>query len=1078
MSRMESAGSVWRPLIFALLLVVAGSGQAQMARWDAGSGVVAGAGRGDGQIFIVHHQAPPLALYDGGIDGLAATAAFARGEPRLDSDSQASAAYLSFLAAEHAALIAAAEARLGRPLQVLHRLRYASSGFVARMSLDEARQVAALNGVRRVSANVPMQLETDNGPAWIEADHIHDGSGTLDGLGTLGEGIVIGVIDTGVNFDHPAFAEVGPVDGYVHVNPRTDPITGQPRYFGQCDPVTGAPFCNDKLIGVWDFTGTTPHDDNGHGSHTASTAAGNVLDASLSAPTIDFARRISGVAPHANLITYKGCITTPAAGNCAPSGLLPVIDQAVADGVDVINFSIGGTSSDPWQDGSALAFLAARAAGIFVATSAGNSGPKAATLGSPADAPWLLSVAASTHDRRLGNALVGMSGGSSAPPADISGKSLTGPLPQAAIVYAGDFGDPLCGTPFPAGTFSGQIVVCDRGTFGRVEKSENVAAGGAGGYVLANDEGNGEGTSADAFPIPGVHISYADGLVLKAWLADGGSGHQGAILGTQAVVANANGDVMASFSSRGPNPSVPDLVKPDVTAPGVDILAAYNTDLSAPGVNPEYGVISGTSMSSPHAAGAAALLRALHPDWSPAQIQSALMTTAFNIRGRTGDLGLVKEDGVTAVDAFDLGSGRIALARAAQAGVLLDESAANYQAADPAAGGNVAELNLASLGHGNCIGSCAWTRTLSGARAASWSATISSAAPISISVEPASFNLAVGATQELQITADVSGLTLNQWVFGEVLLSPDDPSIPQAHLPFAIRVGPVPRVVHFQVESARGSVSVDDVISQTDISGFTATISGMLPALRTERLVVQDPTPLDPYDGPHSGPEAADPATGSFFILVDVPAGGGKLLDTRISATTAADLDLYVGLDANGDGQPSADEEICASASETALEHCGVQAPVAGTYWVLVQNWLTGSVPDSVTLDTVIVAAQDLGNLSASAPAQTAARTPFPVTLSWNEPDFAVGDTWVGLVEMSSGAAQATDVGTLIVELEVVALNDPGDEPEPTPTPAPAQPPVQELETPQRGGALDWLGGLLVLGLVGRRQRPWSRRSC
>ena len=396
-----------------------------------------------------------------------------------------------------------------------------------------------------------------------------------------------GIIDTGINHDHPSFADIGG-DGYNHTNPHG-------TFHGLCDPVTGAPFCNDKLIGVWDFTGGSvgPEDDNGHGSHTASTVAGNVVDAALHAPTVTIERHISGVAPHANIIAYRACLTTPAAGACLQTGTTASIDQAVRDGVDVINFSIGGSSRDPWTDLNAIAFLNAQRAGVFMAVSAGNDGPGQATVGSPADSPWVTAVGANTHDRKFFNSLVGMSGGGSAAPADMRGQSVTAGYGPAPIVYAGDYGYPLCGdgpaneatgeaalNPFPAGTFHGEIVVCDRGTYGRVEKGQNVQEGGAGGFVLLNDEPSGDSLIADAYTLPGVHLTYAQGLVLKPWLASG-TGHTASITGTVTDVNAANGDVMASFSSRGQNPSVPGVIKPDVTAPGVDILAAFNTPLAA-----------------------------------------------------------------------------------------------------------------------------------------------------------------------------------------------------------------------------------------------------------------------------------------------------------------------------------------------------------------------------------------------------------------------------------------------------------------------------------------------------------------
>ncbi|MGH9187294.1 MAG: S8 family serine peptidase, partial [Acidimicrobiales bacterium] len=447
----------------------------------AAVGVVASpAGAGDRARYIIRLSDPALASYEGGIGGLVPTMPAARGEHKLDVSSPASRAYLAHLTARHGAAELAMQAALGRALDVVFDYRYAYNGMAVELSAAEAATVRRLPGVTKVQPDFERHIVTDAGPAWIGAPSIWDGTATGGPPGTKGEGVVVGVIDTGVNFDHPSFADVGG-DGFNHTNPR-----GQ--FLGLCDPILGLPFCNGKLIGVYDFTGTTPHDDNGHGSHTASTAAGNVVDATLNAPTISVTKRISGVAPHANLITYKACL---AIGSCVGTSLVAAIDQATADGVDIVNYSIGGGPVDPWNDADSEAFLGARDAGVFASVSAGNSGPQPETVGSPANAPWVMSVGASTHDRALVNRLVGLTGGATPPPDDINGRSLTAGYGPAAIVSAADFGDPLCGTPFLPGTFHGEIVICDRGVNPRVEKGRNVELGGAGGMVLANTAAEG-----------------------------------------------------------------------------------------------------------------------------------------------------------------------------------------------------------------------------------------------------------------------------------------------------------------------------------------------------------------------------------------------------------------------------------------------------------------------------------------------------------------------------------------------------------------------------------------------------------
>ncbi len=788
-------------------------------------------------IYIIRHQAPPLALYRGDIPGLAPTSPSVTGAARLDTDSSASLAYLAYVAELHADMVAAIEDKLGRgALEVVHRYDAAINGIAVRMTAAEAQQISTLPGIRSITRDYSRKLLTDNGPKWIGAQAIWGAAPPSDdstpawcAAGNCGEGVVTGIIDTGVNFNHPSFAEVGG-DGYTHTNPRTLP-SGAPRYYGKCATVVG--ICNDKLIGYYDFTGTGPEDDNGHGSHTASTTAGNVLNITLEGNTINVDRSISGVAPHANIISYKGCSGTPV--GCLLSALLGAINQATLDEVDVINYSIGGSSSNPWADLDAQAFLGAYNAGIFVATSASNDGPGFATLGSPADAPWVTSVGASTHNRKLANGVVGMTGGIS-PPADITGKGITSGAGPAPIVYAGDYpsdetstpelcgagtGDPATGegtggSPWTGqgNIFAGKIVVCDRGEYGRVAKGGYVKEHGAIGYILANDAGNGDSLVADNHVLPGVHITHADGLVLKDWLADGGTNHTGNIAGLTPGVDNAAADVMASFSSRGANPAAPSLIKPDVTAPGVDILAAWMADpaVTAQDVllqtsdGEQYNIISGTSMSSPHTAGAGALIRAVHPTWSPDEVKSALMTTAFTTmaNGNNGDEmhGVLKEDASTPADPFDMGAGRVDLHVATQAGFVLDVgvNAGIYEAANPGAEGDVTTLNIASLGNADCglqneAETCSWDRTLKGTNGGgSWNISFTNPAGAILSVTESgtpitSLTLADGQIKTLTFTADVKNSPKTApnggWLFGEVRFTSTS-AAPDAHFPVAV----------------------------------------------------------------------------------------------------------------------------------------------------------------------------------------------------------------------------------------------------------------------------------------------------
>ena len=726
-------------------------------------------------LYIVQLSDPPLASYYGGIESYAPTSPAATGQRKLDMTSVASVAYMDYLDSVQAAMLDTINQTLGRDVRVHVQWNVAYNGFAIEITPAEAAQVVGLDGINIVQREFIRYPQTDVGPTWIGADNIWNGAAT--GTQYKGEGVVAGIIDTGLNLGHPSFAATGQ-DGYVHTNPL-----GSGNYLGLCLSNPGTYVCNNKTYGFYIYTGEVSEDGDGHGSHTGSTTAGNYLQPG----TVDlspynlYSPAISGVAPHANIIGYKACLDV---GGCPGAALVSAINQATANGVNVINYSIGGGTSNPWTDADALAFLAAQDAGVVPVTSAGNSGPAPSTVGSPGDAPWMLTVGASTHNRAGINALIDMTGGNTTPPIDMLGKSFSlgtgaAPLP---IVYAGNYGDALCLNPFTPGTFSGQIVVCDRGTNARVAKGYNVLQGGAGGMVLTNTNPS-ESLNGDVHWLPAVQLDSVQGTALKAWLA-GGSGHMGTIEGTTLSFDPANGDIMAGFSSRGPlvnNAS--DIIKPDVTAPGVDIIAAYR-DLPPGPEDPtqNYGVVSGTSMSSPHTAGAAALLSGLYPDWTPAEIKAAMMSS-----GKV--TGVYKEDYVTQADPFDMGAGRVQIDKGAQTGLLFNVAPGAYQAANPGSGGNPKTLNLASLGNDDCGGACTWHRTVEAVDDGSWNTSATGAAGLTISVAPASFSLNAGETQVITVTANVGALPVGVWAFGQVNLTPvtEGNGFAPQHLPLAVK---------------------------------------------------------------------------------------------------------------------------------------------------------------------------------------------------------------------------------------------------------------------------------------------------
>ncbi|MFC1849461.1 S8 family serine peptidase [candidate division CSSED10-310 bacterium] len=837
---------------------------------------------------------------------------------------------------------------------------------------------------------------------WIGAEGIWTGTTTGGLPGTMGEGIVIAILDTGITPEHPVFAEVG-YNGYSHTNPHN-------QYHGVCNPNEenydpNFP-CNNKLIGAWGYVNDDdPRDHDGHGTCVASNAAGNIIE------DVEFEYNngqtvlydFSGVAPHANIISY--CVCTE--NGCLQAAILEALDQVVIDGADIINISIGGGKSNPWLDNEALTYLSIREAGIFVATSAGNSGPDPDTLTSPGLAPWLLTVAATTYDSAIMNSLTGMTGGNSSP-ADIHGKGNSVGYGPARIVYAGDYNDPHCRGNFNA-SFSGEIVVCDRGSGTIGNKLKSVIENGGGGMIVAEiNEGDMSDVSETYFTSPALHIQYSDSVILKTWLSSG-SNHSGSISGGYGGSDPTKADIMGDFSSRGPNSRAPSIIKPDITAPGVAVLGAWRG-----GDVKYYRFLDGTSFSSPHMAGAAALLKALHPDWNSAEIQSAMMSTST--------LAGVYKYGKTPVDPFDVGSGRIDLGQAAQAGLILDITTAQFKAADPSfrhtrppgEGGEPSELNLASVGYGYCAGSWSWTRTLKNVlgSATNWTVSVIPPEGVNLSVSPSSFTVGAAETQIITISASVTSLAQDTWAFGRISLTEDNNNASPVYLPVALFNSEeilLPGRILITTSSLTGSVERYR-LQAPDVTDLTLTVNGLVKGEPTTEYLISDPTNDDPYDG-------FDPLLdGAFFITVEVPENSKRLI-AETTYSESSDLDLFVGTGTT----PSSETEIGSSASENEFEYVNVKNPAAGTYWILVHNWSPdyGSEPPGqlVTLLHAVVSDTDTGTMTVTP--DTTTSNVFNITVSWDVPALSSGDRWWGVFDLATDSAAASDnIGSIAFNLE------------------------------------------------------------
>jgi len=857
---------------------------------------------------------------------------------RREIDSVDGEQYVRRLDAARAKVLDAGRSMLGRTLQPRHVFRHAANGVALVLTEAEAAEVAKLPGVTSVRAERRLRLLTDVGPQWIGADSLWNGQ--VSGVGAnKGEGVVIGIIDTGINPSHPSFAALG-VDGFAISNPRG-------HFYGLC--ANGQATCNNKLIGIYDFTdeGTHGIDSVGHGSHVAGIAAGNAISGTLQGHTVALQRPVSGVAPHANIIMYKACVDKDAAnpdGGCPESDLVAALDQATADGVDVINYSIGGDAVDPYAlldagDNDAASMFQARAAGVVVVVAAGNEGPGAHSIDEPGNVPWVISVANASHNRRFANSLGNFSGTPNAPQSLI-GQGFTASYGPAKIVYAGNFGNALCGigdmegatptgasNPFAAGTFHGEIVICDRGTYARVEKGYNVLHAGAGGYVLANTPAEGESTVSDDHFLPAVHLGYNEGEALKEWIAQGGT-PTGTIAGVSAVIDNSYGDILDASSSRGPTGF--GVLKPDITAPGSNILSAARTGSGE-------ALMTGTSMASPHVAGAAALLLAAHPQWSPAQVESALIGTALAGSVR-------KEDGLTPGTPLDAGAGRVQPAKAVEAGLYLPLAVADINAQNPRFGGKPENLNRAGLESESCFMQCAFTRTVTDmSGGGSWQVSVSASDYAHVTVTPSQFALAAGASQVLNIVVDASDPHLpGGWINGRIVLhkSTGGQSAGDLALPLAVYAssGTPPAFREFTTNKPIFDTTLN-------LSGFVAlpraqfTPTWLSQAVVTDMSLGVDSKPNELY--------STFPGTGKQFVTfpilppsgfsTHVPSPQGRVFIAEIAASTATSATLYAGIDSNGNGQPDYAEQACVAHGVGA--RCIVDlrgASAQGQVWALV----------------------------------------------------------------------------------------------------------------------------------------------
>ncbi|MEU6857637.1 S8 family serine peptidase [Glycomyces sp. NPDC046736] len=945
--------------------------------------------------YVVQLASDPIATYEGGESGLDATAP-AEGDT-IDFTTSAVEEYGDFLAAERADVIAEFD------VDALVEYDTVLNGFGAHLTAAEAEELAASDDVLAVIPDVIYEptaaVDTTKfinvagkKGAWEEEFGSHK---------RAGEGVIVGVLDTGIWPENPSLAPLS--------EPRPDQATIDAKWNGECetgedeDPAANIE-CNNKLIGArwFDARGVSvdsyasPRDSNGHGTHTATTAAGNYgTKVFIDGKNVG---KFSGLAPAARVAAYKVCW-----GGCSGLDLVAGIEAAVNDGVDVINFSIGSTGTPEFLDSVSIAFFNASAAGVFVAASAGNDGPTSTV---DHQEPWVTTVAASTHDQTFRTELE--FGNEDIEVAGLVGKAKW--YVKNAVDAAYDDADPEAAARCDAGTLDPAktedfAIICVRGNL-FTDNANQVADAGGVALIVVDQFERGPAVTVTSQAVPVLSVSYTDGQDLQAWVD---SKKNPRVKVETSEREGQNAPTMADFSSNGPALSAEqNLLKPDITAPGVEILAGTTPENHA---GNDFATNQGTSMSSPHVAGLAALLKSANPGWSPMAIKSAIMTTAYQEDQAGNPIQRAGEDATP----FDYGAGHADGAKMLDPGLVYESSPVEwiqYICGTPEAYkiqsncdalGSIepSQLNYPSITVAELTGTYEVSRTVTNIseKKSTYKATITAPAGFEVSVDAKEFTLKPGESHTYTLTITRTDAAFGDWAFGDItwVEKKGTKTVHEVRSPITVEPTQLAATDEVSFNGDEGSASLSGV------AGFDGTLTSTVSGLVASEVSTATLTDPDSSSFPTGSP-AENSHTVAYEFSTPEDAALVRFATFDEEHPLGTDLDLFVYVK----DEAGALTLVGYSASGGSNE--AVTLPGGYTFVVFVDEW-AGPSPLEATLHTWIVPSTDEGTLEVSPAEQTVSMaSPYSLDLAWSGLD--VDSRYLGTVDY---AADGTLIDSTIV---------------------------------------------------------------